>query len=169
MTATRLSRQSGRVRLRISLGQYAFRVSGFDAAVTHMRLAGSVTLDGAGNVSSGEEDLSNPSFVAPVVADALTGTYTVGDDGQGTMTLNATVGGVADPLVGVSGVQTLAFTVVNSNHLSPTNSMLAATSGGTEWCFNRVRRPSTAGIPPKGGVNMVGSLLGNVSFTLVVL
>jgi hypothetical protein len=112
-------------------GQYAFRVSGFDAAGNPYAAAGSVTLDGAGNVSSGEEDLSNPSFVAPVVADALTGTYTVGDDGQGTMTLNATVGGVADPLVGVSGVQTLAFTVVNSNHLLITEFDAAATSGGS--------------------------------------
>ena len=112
-------------------GMYAFRVSGFDAAGDYYAAAGSVTLDGAGNVSAGEEDLNNTSYLAPVLQDALTGTYTVGDDGQGTMVLNATTGGVADPLVGVGGTQTLAFTVVNGNHALISEFDAAATSGGS--------------------------------------
>ncbi len=112
-------------------GQYAFSFSGFDASGDFYAAAGSVTLDGAGNVSAGEEDLNNTSFVAPVVGDLLTGTYTVGDDGQGTMTLNATTGGVADPLVGVGGTQTLALTVVNGNHALISEFDASATSGGS--------------------------------------
>jgi len=112
-------------------GQYAFYVSGFDAAGNFYCAAGSVTLDGAGNVTAGEEDLNNSSYAAAVVGDALTGTYTVGNDGQGTMVLNATTGGVADPLVGVAGVQTLALTVVNNNHAIVSEFDAAATSGGS--------------------------------------
>ncbi len=144
-------------------GMYAFRVSGFDADGNPYAAAGSVTLDGAGNVSSGEEDLSNLVFVAPVVADALTGTYTVGDDGQGTMTLNATAGGVADPLVGVGGVQTLAFTVVNSNHLLVTEFDAAATSGGTMDLQGA--SAITAGFVGNYAFNMAG-FLGNDPFDL---
>src|ERR1700723_504692 len=112
-------------------GQYAFRIIGFDALGNAYAAAGSVTLDGAGNVSAGEEDLNNTSYGAPVLGDQLTGTYTVGDDGQGQMVLNATAGGVADPLVGVAGVQTLAFTVSNSSPLLVTEFDAAATSGGS--------------------------------------
>jgi hypothetical protein len=112
-------------------GQYAFYFSGFDAGGFAYAAAGSVTLDGAGNVSAGEEDLNDSNFAAPVLGDALTGTYTVNDDGQGTMTLNATAGGVADPNVGVGGVQTLAFTVVNGNHALVTEFDAANTSGGS--------------------------------------
>lgn len=112
-------------------GQYAFTIAGFDAGGFFYSAAGSVTLDGAGNVTAGEEDLNDENFVAAVVGDALTGTYTVGDDGQGTMILNATAGGVADPLVGVGGMQTLAFTVVNADHAMVTEFDAANTSGGS--------------------------------------
>jgi hypothetical protein len=112
-------------------GQYAFKIIGFDTFGDAYAAAGSVTLDGAGNVTAGEEDLNNTSYVGPVLGDLLTGTYTVGDDGQGTMVLTATTGGNPDPLVGVDGVQTLAFTVVNSSHALVTEFDAAATSGGT--------------------------------------
>jgi hypothetical protein len=112
-------------------GQYAFYIGGYDASGNFYAADGSVTLDGLGNVTSGEEDLNNTSYSTAVEGDALTGTYTVGSDGQGTMTLTATTGGVADPLVGVSGVQTLSFTVVNSSHVLITEFDSAATSSGS--------------------------------------
>jgi hypothetical protein len=114
-------------------GQYGFYFSGFDAAGFFYAAAGSVTLDGAGNVTAGEEDLNDANFGAPVLGDLLTGTYTVNNDGQGTMVLTATTGAppVADPLVGVGGMQTLAFTVVNSNHAMVTEFDAANTSGGS--------------------------------------
>jgi hypothetical protein len=98
-------------------GSYAFYLSGFDLNGFFYSAAGSVTLDGAGDVTAGEEDLNDAGYAAPVLDDLLTGTYTVGSDGQGTFVLTATTGGAADPLVGVAGVQTLSFTVVNGNHL----------------------------------------------------
>ncbi|MFZ0737253.1 MAG: hypothetical protein WBL70_08180 [Candidatus Acidiferrales bacterium] len=113
------------------VGQYAFYLSGLDVDNDFYAAAGSVTLDGAGNVMAGEEDLNDDVYGAAVVGDSLTGTYTVGNDGQGTMILNATTGGVADPLVGVAGTQTLGFTVVNNNHLLITEFDGAFTSGGS--------------------------------------
>ena len=113
------------------VGQYAFYLSGLDVGNDFYAAAGSVTLDGAGNVMAGEEDLNDDVYGAAVVGDSLTGTYTVGNDGQGTMILNATTGGVADPLVGVAGTQTLGFTVVNNNHLLITEFDGAFTSGGS--------------------------------------
>ena len=97
-------------------GQYAFYVSGYDTAGSLYVAAGSVTLDGMGNVTAGEEDFNDSSLGAPSVADTLTGTYTVGNDGRGSMVLAADSGGVPDPNVGVGGTQTLSFTVVNNNH-----------------------------------------------------
>ncbi len=112
-------------------GQYAFYMGGYDSVGNFYAANGSVTLDGLGNVTAGEEDLNNTSYTTAVEGDALTGTYTVGSDGQGTMTLTAKAAGVADPLVGVSGVQTLSFTVVNLSHLLITEFDSAATSGGS--------------------------------------
>ncbi len=113
-------------------GNYVFYANGFDALGDYYATAGVVVLDGAGNVATGsEEDLNNTSYGTPVEGDALLGTYTVNSDGQGTMILNATVGGVADPLVGVAGTQTMSFVVVNSNHLLITEFDSAATSSGS--------------------------------------
>jgi hypothetical protein len=112
-------------------GQFAFYISGYDSVGDFYAAAGSVTLDGNGNVTLGEEDLNNTSYTTAVKGDALTGTYTVGNDGQGEMVLTAKASGVADPLVGASGVQTLAFTVVNANHLLITEFDAADTSSGS--------------------------------------
>ncbi len=98
-------------------GQYAFYASGYDSVGYLQVAAGSVTLDGMGDVTAGEEDFNDSSPSAtPSVADTLTGTYTIGPNGHGTMILTAMSGGVPDPSVGVAGVQTLSFTVVNNNH-----------------------------------------------------
>ncbi|MFZ0911229.1 MAG: hypothetical protein WAN24_17295 [Candidatus Acidiferrales bacterium] len=97
-------------------GQYAFYFSGYDTTGTLYVAAGSLTLDGMGDVTAGEEDFNDANFASPSAGDALTGTYTVGTNGHGSMTLTATSGGVPDPNVGVASVQTLSFTVVNNNH-----------------------------------------------------
>ncbi len=115
------------------MGQYAFYISGFDLSGDAYAAAGSVTLDGNGNVTTGEEDLNStdPAFTAAVEGDSLTGTYTVNGDGQGTMTLTATNNNGTDTLVGNSGVQTLSFVVVNSNHLLIAEFDASYTSSGS--------------------------------------
>jgi hypothetical protein len=114
-------------------GNYAFYANGFDAVGDFYTAAGVVVLDGAGNVAAGsEEDLNNAS-TGSSAGDTLLGTYTVNADGQGTMILNATslATSMPDPNVGVAGVQTLSFVVVNSNHMLITEFDAAATSSGS--------------------------------------
>jgi hypothetical protein len=73
-------------------GQYAFLFTGFDAGGS-MAMAGSFIADGAGGLNSGLQDVNRMSGVT--MSQAFTGTYTVGPDNRGSMTLTATVGGTA--------------------------------------------------------------------------
>ncbi|MHB8411803.1 MAG: beta strand repeat-containing protein [Candidatus Acidiferrales bacterium] len=80
-------------------GQYAFLVGGFDDATgNQFAYIGSLTADGAGNITSGVEDVNLPSTVKTSLA--VTGTYTVGLDNRGTATITTT-----------SGSNTFAFSV----------------------------------------------------------
>ena len=70
-------------------GSYSFLFSGFDANGTVV-MAGNFLTDGAGGVSSGQEDINRVTGV--VVGAGLTGSYSVGTDGRGTMQLVASTG-----------------------------------------------------------------------------
>src|SRR5208283_4157569 len=105
-----------------------------------------ITADGLGNISAGEEDFVDS--LAPHLA-TLTGTYTIGTDGRGKMTLTTT-----DTGIGVNGVQTLSFTVVTPQRAlviefdsfatsngsldlqTPSNFSLASISGGYAFAFS---------------------------------
>jgi hypothetical protein len=64
-------------------GQYAFRLSGFDASGVYLA-AGSFTADGNGNVTDGKEDVNHTR--GPAMARAFTGTYQMHADNRGTLT-----------------------------------------------------------------------------------
>jgi hypothetical protein len=68
-------------------GAYAFFFSGFDTQGVVLA-TGQFTADGAGNISSGTEDMNRVSGTS--INAALSGTYTLGTDGRGTLTLTAT-------------------------------------------------------------------------------
>jgi large repetitive protein len=70
-------------------GNYSFLFSGFDLNGTVV-IAGNFSANGAGAISSGQEDINRVTGVA--VGATLTGTYSVGTDGRGTMQLIATNG-----------------------------------------------------------------------------
>lgn len=62
-------------------GQYAFMVSGYDSA-----LAGSISVDGKGNITGGEEDIAAPkTSMSGSNIPITSGTYTVGSDNRGTL------------------------------------------------------------------------------------
>lgn len=104
-------------------GQYAFSVVGVDASGLYSA-AGSITSDGAGNITAGEEDFSNVIFSS--LGDTLTGTYNINSDGRGTITLN-----VSDPSIGVAGVQTFSVVVTSGSHALIMEVDGSATSSGT--------------------------------------
>jgi hypothetical protein len=73
-------------------GQYAFLFHGFDDATgKQIAAAGSFTADGFGNITGGEEDINDPSGVHALVT--FTGTYIVGLDNRGTITLSNSLPG----------------------------------------------------------------------------
>ena len=105
-------------------GEYAFYLSGIDVNGNLYSAAGSLSLDGAGD-ASGEEDYNNANGITSL-DDTVSGSYTVGEDGQGQISLT-----VSDVNVGVGGTQTLAITLVNYDHLLITQFDGSATSSGS--------------------------------------
>jgi len=70
-------------------GQYAVLFKGFDNAGVFEAVA-SLTFDGNGNVTSGIEDINRTS--GPQTGIAISGTYQVGGDNRGKLTLKSTLG-----------------------------------------------------------------------------
>jgi hypothetical protein len=86
-------------------GQYSFLVTGQDSSGNYYAAAGSLTFDGNGNITAGEQDLTNTNGLD--LADPVTGTYAVGPDGRGTMTLNLQI---------LATTETFAFTITSGSH-----------------------------------------------------
>jgi len=68
-------------------GNYVFSVSGVGGSGLPFYLVGTVTADGNGNITAGEAD-SNSVFAGYTVVPQITGTYSVGSDGRGTLNLS---------------------------------------------------------------------------------
>jgi len=83
-------------------GNYAFHFSGFDTGGA-LYSAGTFFSDGLGNISAGVEDVNGSAGLPQ--SQAFTGTYTIGQDNRGTLTLNVTGGGTFtyDLAIGSSG------------------------------------------------------------------
>jgi hypothetical protein len=70
-------------------GQYAMTMNGYDSvSESRFNLVGNWTADGNGNISSGGDDLNSPTWTAPTNS-TFSGTYSIGSDNRGTMTLTA--------------------------------------------------------------------------------
>jgi hypothetical protein len=105
-------------------GTYAFFVNGWDSGGFPYSIAGSVALDGAGNVTGGEQDFFDVSTGTIITADPIvagTGTVTVSDNGQGSITITPTT----------AAAETFSFTVVNNNHALIEEFDSIATSAGS--------------------------------------
>ena len=107
----------------MNLGQYAFVVTGVDANGFYAA-AGSITSDGNGNITGGEEDFSDTLISS--TGDSLLGTYNIGSDGRGQIFLN-----VSDPSVGNGGAQTFSVAVTSGSHALIMEVDGSATSSGT--------------------------------------
>jgi hypothetical protein len=141
-------------------GTYVFETTGSDGNVGAFELAGVVVLDGNGNVTSGEQTycdaiapppLSQPSLVS--VADKITGgSYYIGPDGRGTLTLNT-----ADKNVGQLGIENFALVYLsNSKALiqtfdSNTNVSLPPSNEASAGTLDR----QTSATSPSGGYAFV--------------
>jgi hypothetical protein len=88
-------------------GTYVFQTQGIDANGPY-QLAGVIVLDGNGGITSGEQTHSD-SLLS--VSDPVTGgSYNVGPDGRGTLTINT-----ADSNIGQQGIENLSLVVLSSS------------------------------------------------------
>jgi hypothetical protein len=98
-------------------GPFAFSYTGSDAS-GFLAVAGSFVADGAGNLTSGTQDINSGLGVRTNAA--ITGTYVVRADGRGTANLNSPAGNT-----------TLDFVIVASGHALVTRFDNRATGSGT--------------------------------------
>ena len=75
-------------------GPYAFAMSGFDGDGNALTVAGSITADGNGGITSGEIDINDRSAVSHTTT--ITGTYTLDTNLRGIITLNQPLNGFSD-------------------------------------------------------------------------
>src|SRR5581483_1983618 len=72
-------------------GSYVFLARGFDSHGTPIAMVGSFTADGAGNITAGTMDV-NKFGTTPATDLALSGSFSLGADERGQLTLNTTSG-----------------------------------------------------------------------------
>ncbi|MGB8541891.1 MAG: hypothetical protein WCD49_09670 [Candidatus Acidiferrales bacterium] len=89
-------------------GHYALNISAQNG-FGFIGVVGSIIADGAGNITGGEEDTPPINSCGASSVTGITGTYTVGSDRRGTITLDA-----GSNCFGASGTQTLAFALAGS-------------------------------------------------------
>ena len=91
-------------------GQYAFLLGGYDGD-GNVAMAGSFTADGQGNISQGVADYNFSSAIFVATNLSFTGTYAVGSDSRGSMTIT-----VSSPRAFPSGFsQTFSFSLGSFN------------------------------------------------------
>jgi hypothetical protein len=90
-------------------GQYAFNISG-ENGFGFFGAVGSIIADGQGHITMGEEDTAPINTCGASSVTGITGTYTVGSNGSGTITLNT-----GSNCFGASGTQNFSFSVVGSS------------------------------------------------------
>ena len=81
-------------------GTYVFSVTG---------ALGRLQADGNGNITGGVEDLADPQNSLNHIFSSATGTYTIGSDGRGSITLNSSVGSQTFDLLMLSTQHGLLF------------------------------------------------------------
>lgn len=101
-------------------GAFAFSYTGNDAG-GFLAVAGSFVADGAGKITSGNQDINSGVLTAPVSV-PITGTYVVRADGRGTANLTSPA-----PV----GATTLDFVIVSGGHALVTRFDKNATGSGT--------------------------------------
>ncbi|MFZ0636890.1 MAG: hypothetical protein WA755_00325 [Candidatus Acidiferrales bacterium] len=103
-------------------GQYVYFVQGSDANGSIYTAVGSITADGNGNITTGEQDFED-SVVDSEQA-SLSGSYSIGSDGRGSVTLN-----ISD--ISLPSTETFSFATTSTTHSLIIEFDGNATSSGT--------------------------------------
>lgn len=115
ITATSVtdSSQSAGVTVNVTVNNFTFYLSGLETGEKFYAVAGSISMDGTGNVIAGETEYNDADGVTSVGPDTISSGVSSVDStsGQGTITLVT-----SNPAVGVAGTETLGVQFVNANH-----------------------------------------------------
>ena len=104
-------------------GRYVFSVQGVDTNGSYTA-SGTIVADGSGNITGGEQDYADESIQAG--PDAVTGSYSIGPDGRGSVTLD-----VSNTSLPHNGVETFSIAVTSITHAFIIQFDGTATSSGT--------------------------------------
>lgn len=107
-------------------GTYVLFATGWTAPWTPCGIAGSVTLDGNGNVTTGEMDYFDFGMHSSSEVSITGGSIVLGSDGRGTLTVNPN-----NPPPGMPTTFTFGITLVNNKHLLISEFDKYATSEGS--------------------------------------
>jgi hypothetical protein len=127
-------------------GQYSFLLTGLDSPGSYA-IAGSVTLDGSGNVSAGELDVVDAVPANAQVGVPVTGTYAIDATNHGSMTLNYTFNNLAYFV-------NFSFVATSGSHAAIVETDGGATASGT------------LDLQSAGPNFSLSQIAGNYSFTL---
>jgi hypothetical protein len=89
-------------------GTYVLQADGIDPNANPYQFAAAIMLDAAGNIKNGEQTVNYQSVSMTDIN--LTGSYFLGNDGRGTITINT-----GDNNIGQNGVETFAFVYLSSS------------------------------------------------------
>ena len=139
-------------------GQYAFLFQGLTNQQVGNRLGtagvGSFTADGNGSITSGVLDLNLPA--KPSLDLPVTGTYTLANNGRGTITINSSLG-------------TQVFEISVSGHVSTVETASGTASGGALFGTVQIARqtPTDFGDLSIFNLNLAGETSGASPYSLV--
>ncbi|MGC1684986.1 MAG: hypothetical protein WA734_05150, partial [Candidatus Acidiferrales bacterium] len=105
-------------------GPYVFFVEGTDSTGIYVA-AGTIITDGNGNITGGEQDYADQG-ASKTRSDSITGIYSLGSDGRGSITLI-----VNDAALSNGGVETFSIVATSPTHALIIEFDGSATSGGT--------------------------------------
>jgi hypothetical protein len=133
VSATATAARSAKASINISIvpigsnpmlnGRYVFSVQGVDSSGSYTA-AGTIIADGNGNITGGTQDYADESVQAG--PDPVTGSYSIGTDGRGSMTLN-----VNNANLPHNGVETFSIALTSATHAFIIQFDGTATSSGT--------------------------------------
>ena len=136
-------------------GNYIFSLSGIDINGFPFYAVGAVTADGLGNISGGEEDLNDVS-AGYLQASSVTGNYSVGSDGRGTLNLNSSIGSFSYAFA-IRALNNAGLNEIDNNVINATGNLEQQTATGvTAPTGNYAFGFGGSGLNCVGAVNAIG-------------
>jgi hypothetical protein len=147
-------------------GNYVFSLKGIDSSGFAFYAVGTVTSDGNGNITGGEEDLNDVAS-GYFNTTAVTGTYSVGADGRGTLNLNSSLGSFAYAFA-MRGLSNAGLNEIDNNVINAVGNLeqqatgVVAPSGNYAFGFNGTGLGCGGTFSSAGIFNESGTTVGGV-------